>query len=98
MLSVTARWDSHFFISIARDGHAYEKNHAFFGLYPQILSIGTRALQGIFESSFNYTVIVFALLLNLTLNSINSVLLYEITRIKFPKHGANFPLVVATLY
>lgn len=36
--------------------------------------------------------------MNLALNSINSVLLFEITKLKFPKHAANFPFVVIMLY
>lgn len=99
LLSVTVRWDSHFFVSIAADGHAYEKNHAFFELYPRVLSFGTRAIQSIFPSAdFLPTLLIFALLLNLALNVANTIMLYGITKMKFPAHGDRFCYIVSVLY
>lgn len=39
------KWDSMFFYKIAENGYLYEKNHAFFPLYPYVLGVCQRAIQ-----------------------------------------------------
>jgi len=40
LLSGLAKWDSLFFLEIAHNGYLYEKNHAFFPLYPLLIRLG----------------------------------------------------------
>lgn len=39
-----AKWDSLFFLQISHEGYLYEKNHAFFPLYPYLIRFIARCL------------------------------------------------------
>ncbi|EDK31691.2 mannosyltransferase Pig-V protein (macronuclear) [Tetrahymena thermophila SB210] len=98
LLKFTARWDSHFFIKIAFKGYEYEKKHAFLETYPKFLKLISYISQKMFNLDNFASILLAGFISNLILNALSTVLLYNITRLKFPNMSDKFCYAVIILF
>ncbi|KAL4504455.1 hypothetical protein ABPG72_009901 [Tetrahymena utriculariae] len=97
-LKFTARWDSHFFIKIAFKGYEYEKKHAFLETYPKFLQVISNITQTLFNLDKFASILLAGFILNLFFNAASTVLLYKISKLKFPNMSDKFCYAVIILF
>jgi hypothetical protein len=71
------RWDSFFFIKIAIVGYEFDKNHAFFPLYPFFLkAVNTLTFKPFFDNAVE-SLFITSVFLNVLFMSLNTILFYR---------------------
>ncbi|KAL4456191.1 hypothetical protein ABPG74_014152 [Tetrahymena malaccensis] len=98
LLKFTARWDSLFFIKIESKGYEYEKNHAFLETYPKFLRLISVISQKMFSIDHFASILLAGFISNIILNAASTVLLYNITKLKFPNMSDNFCYIVIVIF
>lgn len=71
------RWDSFFFIKIATVGYQFDKNHAFFPLYPLLLKIINQFTFKIFFDNEVESLFFTSFALNLIFMGLNTIVFYR---------------------
>ncbi|KAJ8924640.1 hypothetical protein NQ315_000791 [Exocentrus adspersus] len=83
------RWDAQYFMHIAIYGYTYENTLAFFPLYPLTVRFFAFVLYPILPSlSFNSTVLLTSIVLNIILFVFSAKLLYKLSAIIFEEDVA----------